>query len=200
MTPDLLMRLRSTVRGGSVPKIGVTGVPGVTGAHGYASELLPLRRLRGLRAQDWKQEEGSIRDVTEGVSAPSDLTDLIEERAAIAEHDGGVPRAYCDAWARLQCQKPLRVSDSEWRVALDDGGRFLDGWGPIAAELGWPPGAIFDLPRGNETGGLIWLLRGASVVSLAAYHARLDDRRTINRQPTRGPQPRGTSENLRSSS
>ncbi len=200
MTPDLLMFLRNTVRGGSVSKIGVTGVRGVTGAHGYAPDPLQLRRLRGLRAENWKLEKGSIHDVTEGVSARSDLTDLIEERAAIAEHDGGVPRVYCDAWATLQCQKPLLVSDAQWRAALDDRGQFLDCWGATAAELGWSPGAIFDLPGDNEKGGVIWLLLGAGVDSLTARHARLSDGRTINRQPIRGPQTPGASENSRSSS
>ena len=32
-----------------------------------------------------------------------------------------------DAWARLQCQKPMAVSEAEWRQAIDDGGRFF-GW------------------------------------------------------------------------
>jgi hypothetical protein len=34
----------------------------------------------------------------------------------------GVPPAYADAWARLQCQKPMAVSEAEWRQAIDDGG------------------------------------------------------------------------------
>ena len=39
---------------------------------------------------------------------------------------GGVPAAYADAWARPQIQKPMRVSDAEWRQAIGYAGRFLD--------------------------------------------------------------------------
>ena len=45
-----------------------------------------------------------------------------------------VPERYLDAWARLQCQKPTRVSDAEWRQAIDDAGRFLDQWGSLAVQ------------------------------------------------------------------
>jgi len=128
------------------------------------------------------------------------LTERIEERAAIAEHDGGVPRVYCDAWARLQCRKPMRISEEDWRCALDDAGCFLDSWGSTAAELGWPVGAIFDVPRENESDGLIWVQRGATVESLAPRHARLNDGRTFHRLPTGSASIRGARENLRSSS
>ena len=50
---------------------------------------------------------------------------------------GGVPEPYLDAWARLQYQKPMRVSDAEWRQAINDAGRFLDQWGSRAVEFGW---------------------------------------------------------------
>lgn len=55
------------------------------------------------------------------------LRDAIEERAGLAADR--VPPAYLDAWARLNHQKPSSVSEAEWRLALDDGGRFLDAWG-----------------------------------------------------------------------
>jgi len=50
------------------------------------------------------------------------LADAIEERAALAADR--VPAVYLDAWARLNHQKPTSVSEAEWRLALDDGGRF----------------------------------------------------------------------------
>jgi hypothetical protein len=59
---------------------------------------------------------------------------------------GGVPEPYLDAWARLQVQKPMRVSDAEWRQAIDDAGRFLDLWGSLAPEFQWTPGDLFDIP------------------------------------------------------
>jgi len=72
---------------------------------------------------------------------PAPDTDLeveIEDRKGTAA--GGVPEPYLDAWARLQCQKPMRVSDAEWRQAIDDAGRFLDQWGSLADEFQWTPG------------------------------------------------------------
>ena len=56
----------------------------------------------------------------------------IEERAGLAADC--VPAVYLDAWARLNCQKPFGVSETEWRLALDDGGGFLNAWGNEAAE------------------------------------------------------------------
>ena len=82
-----------------------------------------------------------------------DLADAIEERVALAA--GRVPPVFLDAWARLNCQKPFAVSEAEWRLALDDGGRFLDAWGCDAAELGWTPGELFDVMS-----GLVWRLNG----------------------------------------
>ena len=82
-----------------------------------------------------------------------DLADAIEERVALAA--GRVPPVFLDAWARLNCQKPFAVSEAEWRLALDDGGRFLDAWGCDAAEMGWTPGELFDVMS-----GLVWRLNG----------------------------------------
>jgi len=84
---------------------------------------------------------------------------------------GGVPAAYADAWARLQIQKPMRVSDAEWRQAIDDAGRFLDQRGSLAVELGWTAGDLFDVPRIDGACGLAWWLRGRTVTALGHDHA-----------------------------
>ena len=55
------------------------------------------------------------------------------------------PPVYLDGWARLSHQKPFEVSEAEWRLALDDGGRFLDAWGSEAAEL--RARAVRSIPR-----------------------------------------------------
>lgn len=133
-----------------------------------------------------------------GVSSDC-FAELMEERSAIAEYDGKAPRVYCDAWARLQCEPPKCASETEWLRALDDAGRFLDSWGSIAAELDWPAKAIFAVPREKESGGLVWILRGATVRSLATRHAHLSDGRIFTR-PSTEQIDRGASEILRSTS
>ena len=106
--------------------------------------------------------------------APVDADDEagIEERAGLAADC--VPACYLDAWARLNCQKPLRVSDAEWRLAHDDGGQFLDAWGEDAATLGWTSGELFDV-----TAGLVWRLGGERIEALGPDHARLRGGRTL---------------------
>jgi hypothetical protein len=88
-----------------------------------------------------------------GVVAEPDEVE-IEERRAMAM--GGVPEAYLDGWARLQVQRPVAVSEDEWRQAIIDAGLFLDRFGDHAVELGWTPGDLFDAPCDSSPGGLVW--------------------------------------------
>ena len=92
-----------------------------------------------------------------------------------------MPAVYLDAWARLNCQKPLAASDAEWRLALHDSGLFLDAWCADAAAMGWRAGELFDVPRAGRTVGLVWQLRGAAVEALGAEHVRASDGRVILR-------------------
>jgi hypothetical protein len=98
--------------------------------------------------------------------------DAVEERAGLAADR--IPFVYLDAWARLNCHKPARTSESEWRCALDDGGKFLDTWAEEAAALDWTSGELFDLAT-----GVIWQLAGERVEALGADHMRLSDGRII---------------------
>jgi len=106
------------------------------------------------------------------VVASDEMEVAIEERAGLAADR--VPAVYLDAWARLNCEKPFSVSDAEWRLALDDGGRFLDACGNEAADMGWLPGELFDV-----TAGLVWRLNGARIEAISADYARLSDGRKI---------------------
>ena len=69
------------------------------------------------------------------------------------------------------------MSEAEWRLALDDGGRFLDGWGYAVADTGWTPGELFDV-----TAGLIWRLAGERVEAIGRDHARLSDGRIVRKR------------------
>ena len=92
-----------------------------------------------------------------------------------------VPAVYLDAWARLNHQKPIAISESEWRQAIDDGGLFLDNRGEEATELQWSAGELFDVPREGAPGGLIWQLKGERVEALGEDHVCLGDGRMVGR-------------------
>jgi hypothetical protein len=145
-----------------------------------------LARLKALIAEDAPTRPTAETDKSSCVSFVSDqgspLCDdesAIEERAALAADS--VPACYLDAWARLNHQKPFCVAEAEWRLALDDGGRFLDAWGSEAAELGWTPGELFDVEA-----GLVWRLSGQRVKAFAWDHVWLQDGRIIFRRELKG--------------
>jgi hypothetical protein len=98
----------------------------------------------------------------------------IEERAGIAD---GVPAVYRDAWARLCHQKPVDVSEAEWRQALDDGGCFLDAFGQKAGQLGWSPRELFAV-----SAGVVWRLAGKRVLGVGTYRVLLEGGEGLDRR------------------
>ena len=98
----------------------------------------------------------------------------IEERAGLAD---SVPAVYLDAWARLNCQKPVGVTEAEWQRALQDGGLFLDQFGKEAAALGWTPRELFAIAT-----GIVWRLAGELVVGVGSYRVLLPHGRSIERK------------------
>ena len=180
MRADLAARLRRTIRGETIAENGVTGVSGVTGRTGLRLKPPQLHQLRPLRLERDDGRKSAKEGVTSPVTAPiAPDFDAIEERAGLAADR--VPACYLDAWARLNHQKPAAVSEAQWRLALDDGGRFLDFWGGDAAELRWTPGELFDVAA-----GLVWRLAGERVEAIGADHARLSDGRTLRRSEMKG--------------
>ena len=178
MRADLAARLRRTMRGEAIAENGVTGVAGVTGPIGLRLKPQQLRQLRQLRLENGNGGKSAREGVSSPVTQPiAPDFDAIEERAALAADS--VPSCYLDAWARLNHQKPARVSEPEWRLALDEGGRFLDAWGAEAATMRWTAGELFDVPRDGRPGGLVWQLKGERVDALGEDRARLEDGRTI---------------------
>ncbi len=117
--------------------------------------------------------------------ALSDVHDF-DERAAIANYDGGIPEAYASAFAQLQIAQPIGVSQPQWLRAIDDAGRFLDQWGSVAEKLQWLAQDIFKkpaaptattLPVDLGTVGLCWVIDGQNVVALDACSVTIGDRR-----------------------
>jgi hypothetical protein len=117
-----------------------------------------------------------------------------EERAAIVEYDGGAPRAWAEAMARLDPNKPLgEVSPQRWLQFVDDCGRFLDGgWALRAAELGWGPLDLVGCDREQplvrrEHIGLLWLVNGGTIRELRRDGATIETpsgaRQSYQRRP-----------------
>lgn len=130
--------------------------------------------------RDFATNPAECRNVA-NVATPFDADDeaAIEERAGLAADR--VPALYLDAWARLNCQKPISVSEADWRLALDDGGRFLNSWGADAATMQWTAGELFDVPRDGRPGGVVWRLKSKRVTALSEHRARFNDGRTLRR-------------------
>jgi hypothetical protein len=119
----------------------------------------------------------------EAVTAVQDdtWTDAEEERAAIVQYDGGAPRAWAEALARLDpANPPADVPLPRWQQFIDDCGRFLDqGWANRAEAFGWGPFELFGCDRERPLArydhmGLLWILHGRKLVALTAATATID--------------------------
>lgn len=111
-----------------------------------------------------------------------------EERAALVEFDGGAPRTWAEALARLDPTKPpVDLPPRRWQRFIDDCGRFLDqGWAPKAAALGWGPLDLFGCDRERpfvrvDHMGLLWLLNGGSIVQMHRDRATIKTQGVHNR-------------------
>jgi hypothetical protein len=96
-----------------------------------------------------------------------------EERAAIIEYDGGVPRAWAEALARLDPNRPpVGVLPKYWLRFINACGRFVDGgWHQKAAALGWGPLELFGCSRDHpfrdvDRMGLLWRIGDYEVEAL----------------------------------
>jgi hypothetical protein len=101
-----------------------------------------------------------------------------EERAAVAEYDGGAPRSWGEALARLDpARPPDDISPTRWLRFIDDCGQFIDnGWAARAEALGWGPLDLFGCNREKpftriSQAGLLWLLEGQKLLALTAETA-----------------------------
>ena len=139
----------------------------------------------------------SVHSVTapEPVLAPRrSATEAEQERAAIAERDGGIPRSWAEGVARLDPDHPpADVPLRRWQTFIDDIGGFLDSpFCAVAAALGWGPhdlfGADSDRPFARiDQAGLVWLLNAAKLVMLTEDAATIEmptgTRHTWRRKP-----------------
>jgi hypothetical protein len=138
----------------------------------------------------------SVHSVTPAVKpeAASTWGEAEEERAAIIEYDGNIPRAWAEGFARLDPHRPpADVPRKRWLRFVDDLGRFLDdGWAEQAAALGWGTHDLFGCDRERpyariDRAGLLWLLNGDRLLVLtessATIETRTGARQTYRRKP-----------------
>jgi hypothetical protein len=114
-----------------------------------------------------------------------------EESAAIVEHDGGIPRAWAEGFARLHPERPPGdVPLRRWQTFIGDVGRFLESsWAEKASALSWGPLDLFGCDRERAFAridhvGLLWLLNGDKLIELERHKAMIE-RRTGARQTFR---------------
>jgi hypothetical protein len=132
---------------------------------------------------------------TDPVPLASDTwTDAHDERAAIIEHDGGAPRAWAEALARLNpSNAPADVPVQRWVAFLDDCGRFVDhGWAARAAVLGWGPLDLFGCDRErpltrHDHKGLLWLVNGGNIIELHRDQAIIETKTSARQRYERRP-------------
>ena len=109
------------------------------------------------------------------------------EREAIAIELGGVPGIYASEFARLQAMPPAEVPRDRWHQFINDAGLFLDRWGTQAEALGWRADELFGLDPSApmvryDRMGLIWMLRGETVIDITETAARLSGGLTFYRK------------------
>jgi hypothetical protein len=111
-----------------------------------------------------------------------------QERAAIVEYDGGIPRAWAEGFARLHPDRPPGdVPVKRWHTFVDDIGRFLDSpFCAVATALGWGPLDLFSCDRDRPFArvncvGLLWRLNGDKLIALSENTATIE-------KPTRARQ------------
>jgi hypothetical protein len=136
----------------------------------------------------------SAETVTVGETAPAAWGETEEERAAIIEHDGAIPRTWAEGFARLHPDRPPGdVPAKRWLQFVDDVGRFLDSpFCAVAITLGWDAYDLFGADRDRpyariDRVGLLWLLNGDKLVALtdatATIETRTGRRQTYRRKP-----------------
>ena len=119
---------------------------------------------------------------------------LDEERAALIEHEGGIPREWAEGFARLDADSPpADVPPQRWRQFVDDTGLFLDaGWAAKAAALGWGPLDLFGCNRERpfariDHAGLCWLINSNKLVALSESAAFIETRTGVRQTYRRKP-------------
>ncbi|MBF0173031.1 MAG: AAA family ATPase, partial [Magnetococcales bacterium] len=72
------------------------------------------------------------------------INDEPQERSAIAEFDGGIPRVWAEGLARLCVMpRPEDIPLRQWELIVKAAGMFADRWTAKASSLGWTTEEVF---------------------------------------------------------
>lgn len=128
------------------------GTPETQGAHEEAPSV-PL--FHSLGVEQWNTEPGT-QEFAERHA------EHLAERAAIAEHVGGLPRGWAEALARVELwEKPQGKSGEEWADMVRKAWAFADRHGAMLEARGWTFAEIFGEPRAwFDQRGAAWLEQG----------------------------------------
>jgi hypothetical protein len=185
-TSNRYAHLRVASTGTTTPEQVVPVVP--DGGAGTTGTTLSRRVVPGPAEQECKPRQGVSASGTTGTTRTTEYEasraaepedGSFEERAALIEIGSDVPRAWAEGFARLDPGRvPSGFSEARWRRLIDDGGRFLDDWGPTAAELGWSARDVFGLHADEPTlrldaMGLAALIDGGVVVAVTTVSATI---------------------------
>jgi hypothetical protein len=157
------------------------GTTGTTGRRTSIFEVVPAKclleqQLSGSATTGTTRTTG-IRSTLQTSASSNERDAEFEERAALIEAGARVPRAWAEAFARLDLMpRPATLPEERWREIVDDGGRFLDRWGRYAAELGWSEQDVFGadplVPVAIlEPAGLVPMITGGVVEAIAPDRA-----------------------------
>lgn len=114
-----------------------------------------------------------------------------DERAAIMETDGGLPRDWADALTHILARRPQGCSKTEWPIFCDAVLRFADRYGATLADLGWTFDDVFRAPAHwgrTDQRGAAWFARGGRVIRADAASI------TLEREGVRSTLPRRAAE------
>ncbi len=98
----------------------------------------------------------------------------LAERAAIIEHEAGIPREWAEAFARVDCmERPAGISRGGWQRIVDNLGRMLDSREHLRdlARFRWEIGDVFGVhpaapERRQDAKGLLVLMQEGEVISI----------------------------------
>jgi hypothetical protein len=102
-----------------------------------------------------------------------------DDRAAITEYDGNLPKEIAEGLALLDTMPPPQdFSPQRWHAVIEGAARFADRWGRRALDLGWRPielwGLHWKVPLARmDACGLAFMLADGDVVDMNDLQAEI---------------------------